>query len=78
MEEVRRRVDRIADELNARFGLRSKWSGDRLEVRGKDIRGHIDIAPETVEVRIRPGTKLLPILLPIRMGVESAIDEHLS
>lgn len=76
-EEVRQRVDRLADDLKSQFGVESQWAGDRLNVSGSGIDGHLAVADDNVELDVRLGFALKLMEGNIRAAVEQAMDKHL-
>lgn len=77
LAEARSRIDRVSEELERRFSLRSSWDGDHVVVRGSDVNGRIVIAHDYVEAHIRLGLTLLLFEPQIRSGIVAAMDEHL-
>ncbi len=77
LDEAKRRIDAVAAQLGPRFDLRSAWQGDRLEVTGTGVNGHIAVTEEEIEVIVRLGFALMMFERTIRAELEGAIDEHL-
>lgn len=77
-DEVRRRVDRLAEDLKERFSLRTAWQGDDLAVSGSGVNGHIRVREHEVEVDVSLGLGLKLMEGSIRAAVEAAMDEHLA
>ncbi len=75
---VRKRVDEIADRLCAKYGLRSSWNNDCLNIDGSGVNGSIAVTDETVDVDVRLGFALSMLEGTIRTSIEDALDEHLS
>lgn len=75
--EVRRRVDKLADDIGARLKLKTSWSGDDLIVSGGGVNGRISVSEQNVVVDITLGFTLLMFEGSIRSAVKAAMDEHL-
>ncbi len=78
VEEARRRVDQVADELGGKLGLTSHWEGDRLRVRGKGVSGKILVFEDSVEVHVHVGLAMMMLREPIRSAIEGSIDHYIA
>ena len=78
LEEARRRVDEIAEELYKRYQLRSTWEGDHMRVTGNHLRGRISVAADEVHIDIKLGMALMMFAGQIRSSIEQAMDDHLT
>ena len=77
VEEARRRVDRIAEELGGKLRLTSEWEGDHLRVHGKGVSGRILVFDDSVEVHVHVGLAMMMLREPIRSAIEGSIDEYI-
>ncbi len=77
IEEAKRRVDEVAAEIGSEFSLGYRWEGDSLRFNGRGVDGHISVAQDSVEVHVRLGLALMMLSGPIRLAVESSLDQHL-
>ena len=75
--EVRRRVDKLADDIGVRLKLKTSWSGDDLMVSGSGVNGRISVSEQNVVVDITLGFALLMFEGSIRSALITAMDEHL-
>ncbi len=75
--EVRRRVDKLADDIGVRLKLKTSWSGDDLMVSGSGVNGRISVSEQNVVVDITLGFALLMFEGSIRSALIAAMDEHL-
>lgn len=78
IEEAKRRVDCVADELGGKLGLTSEWEGDHLRVHGKGVSGRILVSDHNVEVHVHVGFAMMLMREPIRAAIESSIDEYIA
>ena len=78
IEEAKRRVDRVADELGGKLGLASEWEGDHLRVHGKGVSGRILVSDDSVEVHVHVGFAMMMFREPIRAAIEGSIDEYIT
>ena len=78
VEEARRRVDKVADELGGKLRLSSEWEGDHLRVHGKGVSGRILVYEDSVEVHVHVGLAMMMFREPIRSAIEGSIDEYIT
>jgi putative polyhydroxyalkanoate system protein len=78
IEEARRRVDKVADELGGKLRLSSEWEGDHLRVHGKGVSGRILVYEDSVEVHVHIGLAMMMFREPIRSAIEGSIDEYIT
>ena len=77
IEEARRRVDQLADELGAKLRLKHYWEGDHLRVTGTGVSGRIVIEETLVEVHVRTGLGMMVFRESIRAAIEDSIDDYI-
>jgi putative polyhydroxyalkanoate system protein len=82
IEEARRRVDSIAEELGGKLlggklRLSSEWEGDHLRVHGKGVSGRILVFEDSVEVHVHVGLAMMMLREPIRAAIEGSIDHYI-
>ena len=75
-DEAKRRVDKVAAELRARFDLTTSWDGDDMSVSGRSVNGHIAVADRSVEVQVDLGLSLMLFERTIRSTIESALQQQ--
>ena len=78
IEEAKRRVDQIADELGGKLGLTAEWEGDHMRVHGKGVSGRILVSDDSVEVHVHIGFAMMMFREPIRSAIEGSIDEYIT
>ena len=78
IDELKVRVDELADDLKDRLNLDTRWDGHDLRISGSGVKGAIFITADSVIVDVRLG---LPVMLMegmIRAEIMRTMDEHLS
>jgi len=78
VEEAKRRVDQVADELGSKLNLTSQWEGDHLRVNGRGVSGRIVVEADSVEVHVTLGLAMLMLREPIRSSIEESIDHYIN
>ena len=77
VEEAKRRVDQVAEELGGKLNLTSRWEGNDLRVDGRGVTGRIVVEAGSVEVRVTVGLPMLMLREPIRVAIEESIDHYI-
>ena len=77
VEEARRRVDQLADELGAKLRLTHYWEGDHLRVSGTGVSGRIVVEESLVEVHVKTGLGMILLREAIRDAIEGSIDDYI-
>ena len=77
IEEAKRRIDKVADELGGKLNLTSRWDGDNLRVNGRGVSGRIAVAADSVEAHVTLGLTMLMLREPIRVAIEDSIDHYI-
>ena len=77
IEEAKRRVDKVAEEIGPKWNLRHYWDGDRLRVHGSGVKGRILVDDRSVEVFVQVGLAMMLFREPIRHAIENSIDHYI-
>ena len=77
IEEAKRRVDKVADDLGGRLRLTSSWDGDHLLVKGSGVSGRIVVEERCVDVHVHVGFAMLIFRESIRSAIEESIDDYI-
>lgn len=77
IDEAKRRVDQVAEELGGKLNLSSRWEGDNLRVTGRAVSGRIVVEADSVEVHVTVGLPMLLLREPIRVAIEESIDHYI-
>lgn len=78
IEEARRRVDRVAEELGGRLKLSGRWEGDHMRVSGRGVSGKILVSDSSIEIRVHLGLTMLVFRESIRSAIEESIDDYVT
>lgn len=77
VEEAKRRVDMVADDIGGKFNLTSRWEGDYLRVQGTGVNGQVVVMERAVEVHVETGFAMMMFRETIRSAIESSIDDYI-
>ena len=78
IEEARRRVELVADELGGKLNLRGRWDGDHMQVKGRGVSGRILVTETSVEIRVHLGLTMIMFRESIRSAIEGSIDDYIN
>jgi putative polyhydroxyalkanoate system protein len=78
IEEAKRRVDMVAEEVGPKWNLKSRWNGDHMQVQGTGVSALIAVAADSVEVHVKTGLAMMMFRDVIRREIEGSIDDHIA
>ncbi len=70
-------VERVAQQLEADIGVDYEWDDDTLLFDGASADGQIDVADDTVEIRINLSAFLRPMQSQVKAEAETYLDRYL-
>ena len=76
-EEVKRRIDAVADSLSAKYGVKADWQGDDMKLSGTGVNGNIAVKDDSLDVDLKLGFALKMLESTIKSSIEEALDKHL-
>ncbi len=77
-DEVRAHAEELAHQLETQFGVRARWQGDTVSMRGNGVDGRLEIDDETVRVKVSLGLMASMFEGPIRRAVNEYMDRYVS
>ena len=73
-EELRKRVERLAQDLKSKLNADYAWKGDSLRFKRSGASGSIDIAEDAIELNIKLGLMLSPMKGKIEESIKKNLD----
>ena len=73
MEEARAAVERVAEKIAAKFGIRHSWNGDELDFSGSGVKGRIALGKTDVHLTASLG---FPVSM-LKGSIETEIHKYL-
>ena len=58
-DKARRAAENVAEHLNDRFKLHSRWEGDSLHFKHAGLKGYLELKESEVRIRINLGLMML-------------------
>ena len=77
VDEAKRRIDQVADELAGKLRLSTRWEGDNLRVTGNGVSGRILVEETSAEVHVQVGLAMIMFRESIRSAIEGSIDQYI-
>lgn len=76
-EELRTVARGLAQELQTTHGVRARWDGDQVSIRGSGVAGRLTLGDSEVLVSVELGLLAAPFKNALRSEVQRYLDEHL-
>ncbi len=77
-DEVRSTAEDLAHQLESQYGVRARWQGDVVTMRGNGVDGRLEIDDEAVHVKVSLGLMAHVFEGPIRRVVDDYLDRYIS
>ncbi len=77
-EDLWRAAQQLADRLQEEHGVRSRWEGDSVHIKGGGIDGQLSFHDGVVDVSVRLGLLVSAFQRPLKAEVERYLDEMIS
>ena len=70
-------AEKIAKDLNKRFGLDYEWKGDRIEFERPGVTGHMSVGKDKVVLDVSLGWLLTPLKPTFEREITAQLDKLL-
>ena len=77
-EEVREAAEGLAESLAREHGVRSRWDGDRVKIKGAGVDGELSFHDGLIDVSVKLGLLTSMFEPVLRKEVERYLDEHVT
>ena len=77
-EEVREAAEGLAESLAREHGVRSRWDGDRVRIKGAGVDGELSFHDGLIDVSVKLGLLTSMFEPVLRKEVERYLDEHVT
>ena len=78
LEEVRSAAQELASTLQAEYGIRYRWQGDRASFSRSGVDGELNIAGDTITLSVKLGMLASAFERPLKQAINNYLDEHVS
>jgi putative polyhydroxyalkanoate system protein len=76
--ELREAAERLARELESAHGVRARWEGDCVSIKGAGVDGRLTISDEDVLVSVQMGLIASAFKNVLRDEVQRFLDEYVA
>ena len=77
-DDVREAAQGLAAKLEREHGVRSRWDGDTVKIKGSGIDGKLSFHDGNIDVSVKLGFLASAFQGVLRSEVERYLDEHIS
>jgi len=77
-EELRQAAEGLARELESAHGVRARWDGDCVRIRGAGVDGKLTLSDDDVLVSVELGLMASAFKGPLRSEVQRFLDEYVA
>ena len=77
-DEVREAAQGLATSLEQQHGVRSRWEGDTVKIKGAGVNGELSFHDGLIDVSVRLGLLTSMFEPVLRAEVQRYLDEHVS
>jgi putative polyhydroxyalkanoate system protein len=77
-EDVREIARDLAHQIETQYGVKARWAGDTVSMRGNGVDGTLAIEEDTVRVEVSLGLMASVFERPLRRIVTNYLDEYVS
>ncbi len=75
-EEVREAAEGLALSLERQHGVRSRWEGDSVHIKGAGVDGRLSFHDDLIDVSVRLGLLASAFQGVLKAEVQRYLDEH--
>lgn len=77
-EDVREAAEGLAESLSREHGVRSRWDGDRVRIKGAGVDGELTFHDGLIDVSVKLGLLTSMFEPVLRKEVQRYLDEHIT
>ena len=77
-EDIREAAEGLADSLEREHGVRSRWDGDRVRIKGAGVDGELSFHDGLIDVSVKLGLLTSMFEPVLRREVQRYLDEHVT
>ena len=77
-EDIRDAAEGLAKELEREHGVRSRWDGDMVKIKGAGVDGRLSFHDGLIDVSVRLGMLTSMFQPVLKAEIQRYLDEHIS
>lgn len=76
-EEIREAAEGLAKSLEREHGVRSRWEGDMVKIKGAGVNGRMSFHDGLIDVSVRLGLLTSMFEPVLKAEIQRYLDEHI-
>ena len=76
--EIRAAAEELADRLREKHGVRPRWNGDSVSMKGKGMEGSVNFEGDTIDVSVKLGLLASAFEGVVKREIEKYLDQHIT
>ena len=77
-EEIRAAAEELANHLSERHGVKPRWTGDSVSMKGKGMEGNVNFEGDTIDVSVKLGMLASAFEGVVKREIEKYLDKHIT
>ena len=77
-DEIRQAAEGLAKNLENTHGVRSRWEGDTVKIKGSGVDGKLSFENGLVDVSVKLGMLASAFQSPLKAEMQRYLDEYIS
>ncbi|MBE9538667.1 MAG: polyhydroxyalkanoic acid system family protein [Proteobacteria bacterium] len=77
-EDIREAAEGLAKSLEREHGVRSRWEGDMVKIKGAGVDGKLSFHDGLIDVSVRLGMLASMFQPVLKAEIQRYLDEHIS
>lgn len=74
-EHARQAAETLAQDLSKQFDVHYQWEGDVMRFKRSGVKGHLNITPDDLHIRLELGLMLRPFKHRIEQEIHNQLDQ---
>lgn len=75
-KDIREAAQGLAQQLEREHGVRCRWKGDCVQLKGAGVQGELSFADDVIDVSVTLGLLMRPFQSVLKAEVQRYLDEH--
>ncbi len=77
-EEIRAAAEELASKVSQKHGVKPRWKGDSVSMKGKGVEGSVNFEGDTVDVTVKLGMLASAFEGVVKREVQKYLDKHIT
>lgn len=77
-DEIRAAAQELAEQVSQKHGVRPRWDGDSVSMKGRGIEGSINFEGKTIDVSVKLGMLASAFEGAIKREIQKYLDQYVT